>query len=669
MRTLRMLVVPVVALCVMAAPAAATGQADAGRKAGAVAAAAGGGQLKSYATLQEYEKATGKKISAFSESPVLKSKVAAGTLPPVEKRLPEEPLVVQPKNEIGRYGGTFRVGSINPGAGGTDEYLSRCQPLVILTPDLKSIVPNIAKGWSFSENNSVFTLYLRKGMKWSDGAPFTADDFVFWYEDILLNDELTPVKPRDWAPGGKLVKVDKIDETTVRFTFGGPYPVILDQLAITVEQVNRYPFQPKHYLKKFHPKYNPNADAEAKQAGFDSWWKWFGANWVMAQNERKPGYPEINPWVPAKTDAAGNRTYERNPYYWKVDTAGNQLPYADTQIRMIVESTELWNLKVIAGEYDYAAQHTSVDTYPVFKENEAKGGYHAMIWQFDRGVEMVNFKFNQTIEDPVQRVIFRDLRFRQAFSLAINRAEINKVIFNGRAIARQGAVVPSVSFYEPAMGEHYAQYDPEESKRLLDEMGLKYDKEGKVRLRPDGRPLVITVEFAQYAGPRTKMLELIKETIEAVGIQVALKQIDQGLYAQRANAGALETTMWNLDATTEIGYHRNPLAFLPYATAWTLWLNTGGKSGEEPTKEVKDYFALSEKFMQVPLGSEEYTKIGKELVWMSLNNLWNIGVVGQIPKPVIFKTSLGNTPGEEATYSWDYRFFVPFQADQWYFKK
>ena len=467
-------------LCLVAAPVLATGQKEE-PKAGAAAAVQGSGQLKSYATLQEYEKATGKKIASFSESPALKSRVGAGTLPPVEKRLPEEPLVLQPKDQIGRYGGTFRVGSTNPGAGGTDEYLARCQPLVILTPDLKSIVPNIAKGWSFSENNTVFTLYLRKGMKWSDGAPFTADDFVFWYEDILLNDQLTPVKPRDWSPGGKLVKVEKIDETTVRFAFGVPYPVVLDQLAVTVEQVLRYPFQPKHYLKKFHPKYNPNVEAEAKQAGFDSWWKWFGANWVMAQDERKPGYPEINPWVPARTDSAGNRYYERNPYYWKVDTAGNQLPYADGQTRMLVESTELWSLKVVAGEYDYAAQHTSVDTYPVYKENEAKAGYRAMIWQFDRGAEMVNFRFNQNIADPVQRAIFRDVRFRQAVSLAINRAEINKVIFNGRAVARQGTVVPSASFYEPAMGNHYAQHaaaEVEQAPRRTSALQRRHHRQG-----------------------------------------------------------------------------------------------------------------------------------------------------------------------------------------------
>jgi peptide/nickel transport system substrate-binding protein len=219
------------------------------------------------------------------------------------------------------------------------------------------------------------------------------------------------------------------------------------------------------------------------------------------------------------------------------------------------------------------------------------------------------------------------------------------------------------------MGGHFAQYDPDRAKKLLDEMGLKYDSAGKARLRPDGKPLVLTLEFAQYAGPRTKMLELIKETVEAVGIQVALKQIDQGLYSQRTTAGALETTMWNLDSTTEIGFHRNPLAFLPYANDWTLWLNTAGRNGEEPSKEVKDFFALSDRFMQVPLGSEEYRKAARELVWLSLNNLWNIGVIGQIPKPVVIRTSLGNTPGAEATYSWDYRFWAPFLADHWYFKK
>jgi len=181
---------------------------------------------KGYSTLAEYEKLTGKRIEKFNEAPMLKVKVAAGELPPVEERLPEEPLVVEPLEEIGQYGGTLRGGVRAPTGGGAETVTARVQHLFMLSPDLNTVIPNIAKGWDLSNDYKTLTVYLRKGMKWSDGVPFTADDIMFWYNDILLNDELTPVKPKAWSPGGKLVKVKKIDDYTVRFQFAIPYPSI-----------------------------------------------------------------------------------------------------------------------------------------------------------------------------------------------------------------------------------------------------------------------------------------------------------------------------------------------------------------------------------------------------------------------------------------------------------
>ena len=199
-------------------------------------AVTGGGVLKTYATLQDYEKATGNKITKFNEAPMLEELVKAGKLPSLEDRLPDEPMVISPKDQIGKYGGTLTGAGTGPSGGGADIFLSRGQPLVILLPDMKTVVPNIIKGWDFSDNNKVFTAYLRKGMKYSDGASLTADDYMFWYNDILLNESIRPVKPSRWAPGGTAVKLQKIDDYTVRFTFPIPYPVILDLLAVSVEQ-------------------------------------------------------------------------------------------------------------------------------------------------------------------------------------------------------------------------------------------------------------------------------------------------------------------------------------------------------------------------------------------------------------------------------------------------
>ncbi len=624
--------------------------------------------IQVYSTIADYEKATGNKITQFGEAPELAELVKAGKLPPVEQRISDEPLVISPKDHIGKYGGMLRGGATGPGGGGADLFLSRCQPLVILLPDMKTIVPHIIKGWDFSDDFKTFTLYLRKGMKYSDGAQLTAEDYLFWYNDILLNDDLRPVKPRHFSPGGEPMKVEKVDDYTVRFHFAIPYPVILDILSVAVEQVWRYPFQPKHYLKEYHINYNKDADKLAKDAGFDSWAKNFNTVWERPQFERRPDYPIVNAWAPTRKDQYGNRYYDRNPYYWKIDTAGNQLPYIDVQAFMLVESREVWNLKVISGDLDFAAQHTAIENYPIFKEGEQKGGYNAYVWPFDRGVELCNFKFNQFYPDPVMRELFRDVRFRKAVSLALDRDEVNKVVYYGRALARQGTIIPGVSFYEDWMGDYFAKRDVGQANQLLDELGLKWDASKQYRLLPDGKPLALNLEFAEYAGARTKMLELSRDALEEVGIKVGLKTVQMELYSQRNAAGALPTSMWNLDATTEIGFHRRPTAFLPNAQPWTLWLDSGGVKGEEPPQVLKDYWDLSIKFQQTLLGSDEYKKLGKQLVTIALENFWNIAIVGQIPKPAVIKKDLVNAPREEGVWSWDYRFWTPFQTDQWFWK-
>lgn len=594
--------------------------------------------------------------------------VRAGKLPPVEQRVSDEPLIIAPKDSIGSYGGTLRGGATGPGGGGADLFLSRAQPLVILEPDMKTIVPNIIKGWDLSDDMKTFTVYLRKGMKFSDGTPLTAEHYLFWYEDIMMNEDLTPVKPWYWAPGGEMMDVQRLDDYTVRFVFSVPYPVILDILAVAVEQVWPYPFAPKQYLSQFHIKYNDKAGDLAKERGHETWSQSFLGAWQRVQTNRPPEYPVVNPWMPSRVDSYGNEYFERNPYYWKVDTAGNQLPYIDTQARMLVENREVWNLKVVAGEFDFACQHTSIDTYTVFKEGEAQGGYHAMVWPFDRGSELVTFKFNQNYkDDPVLLEIFRDNRFREAVSHAFNRERVNKVVYFEKAIARTATVVPSVSYYEDWMGSYHADHDPDKANRLLDEIGLQWDSGGKNRLRPDGKPLAIVIEFTEYAGARTKMLELAADDLQNVGIQVTLKTIERSLYSQRSNAGLLQTPMWNLDATTEIGFHRSPVSFLPYANDWRLWLESGGERGDEPPQIVKDYWEKAIAFQQTVLGTDEYKNQAKELVKIALEQHWNIALVGQIPKPAIIQNNLLNTPGEEGIWSWDYRFWVPFQAEQWYF--
>jgi len=299
----------------------------------------------------------------YNEAPMLKIKVAAGELPPVEERLPEEPLVIPVVEEIGEYGETMHINTLNPGCWGAGGWqIINFECMLRIAPDGKTILPNLAKDYKLSENGKTLTLYLRKGIRWSDGAPFTADDILFWYEDVILNDELTPVKPKRWSPGGELMKVEKMDDYTVRLHFARSYPLVTIQLA---RNANRGGFYlPKHYLKQFHPRYVPMEKLEkmTEKEGYDYWYQLFNRKRDDGWGGKAGvGYPTLRSHVliekKEEVYIAG-----RNPYYWKVDPAGNQLPYIDKVVVVgVLSNRELLDGNIISGQVDYASEQTSLD--------------------------------------------------------------------------------------------------------------------------------------------------------------------------------------------------------------------------------------------------------------------------------------------------------------------
>jgi len=628
---------------------------------------------KTYSTLAEYEKFTGKKIEKFNQAPELAVRVAAGELPPVEERISDEPMVVEPLEEIGKYGGILRLGATDPSSLGHDIFTARLQRLFRITSNLKDIVPNIAKSWDLSEDMKTLTIYLRKGMKWSDGAPFTADDFLFWYEDIILNDELTPVKPKEWSPGGELMKVEKIDDWTVRLKFTIPYPVVIDRLT------GGGIFAPKHYLKKYHIKYNPKANEIAKKEGYDEWWQCFNFHQLGGDSQQDVDLPTLDPWTLRKIDTYGNKYYRRNPYYWKVDIAGNQLPYVEGQDRILVEDLEVLNLKAIAGEFTYASWQLALKNYPLYKKGEKKGNYRTMLFPDARASEC-GFAFNYTHKDPVLKKIFNDIRWRQAMSLAINRDEINEVLFFGKGTPRQAVPDPGCSFYEDWMGKYYIEYDPERANKLLDEMGLKWDKKHQYRLRPDGKTLAITIEFNQTKPTIGKILELTKGYWEKVGVKVALKGEQNVFYQQRLRANECDMGVWAIGGASESYSRRaSPIRLRPPwhwpqssplgGVEWWNWYNTNGKTGEEPPEEIKRLYRLVDEWLATPRGTEKYLKLGKEILTINVKGLYLIGTVGLVPRVAIIKNNLKNTPKAGSILSIEYDLWKPYQGDQWFFKR
>lgn len=593
-----------------------------------------------YDTLQAYEKATGNKIEKFNESPMLRTKVAVGEIPPVEERLPEEPLVVDPFEEIGQYGGTLHGFALAPNYWQDTEWLRRKDSLFLESLDRKTIRPVIAKGYEISEDLKTFTIYLRRGFKWSDGTPFTVDDILFYFNDEVGNDRITPVKPKSLITGGEMVEVKKIDDYTVQFCFAMPN-VASFMGRIARDGGQNWMFDPKHYLKKWHIKYNPNADELAKKEGYETWWDCFNFHSNLYGLNTDTNLPRVGPFV-LKQASSSQMISERNPYYFVVDTAGNQLPYIDYLVSDVV-SNEVYQIKLISGEADFAWLNPSLDNYPLYKENEEVGDYRAVLRPGSKAAELV-LMLNLNDKDLALRKIYQDIRFRQALSLAINRDSINESIFFGKAVPRQCTVPPNFPGYKEEWAEAYAQYDPEKANQLLDEMGLA--KRDGFRLGPDGKPLLLIIEYVELEGPKGAILELVKETWEGVGVKVLLKAEERSLFVQRMDYSSDHGVyVWARDASV-VYYNGEDAIMSPRAAfySWYLWAQTNGEKGEEPPTNVKNMYRWIEELGTTIPGSDEFIEIAQKLGDLQSEELWQIGTVGMAPVVHIVKSTLGNYP-------------------------
>jgi peptide/nickel transport system substrate-binding protein len=339
--------------------------------------------------------------TTFNEAPQLTELVKAGKLPPVATRIGQDPLVIKPVHEIGKYGGTWRRGFTGPAdfangyrcCSGTDHILFWDH-----TGD--KVVPNIAKGWEMSDGGRTLTLHLRRGMKWSDGQPFTADDFLFWFEDMYQNKELVPTPSSTMMTNGKPGELVKVDPYTVQFKFPDPYYLLPDVLAGTTHLGGQAwqglygmgGYAPAHYLKQFHPKYvaREELDKKIKEVKFDNWVVLFKFKNDWALN---PDLPVVTPWKTTTPINTPTWTLERNPYSIWVDTAGNQLPYIDKVVMTLAENLEVLNLRAIAGEYDFQERHVDLGKVPVFLDNQQRGGYKLYLDPGDYGGDMI-IKFN-----------------------------------------------------------------------------------------------------------------------------------------------------------------------------------------------------------------------------------------------------------------------------------
>lgn len=613
--------------------------------------------------------------AGYKESPMLAELVKQGKLKPISERLPEKPLVLPVVKETGNYGGTLRLAILSPSDTGNVHSALFSEPLVRWNRTGNGIIPNVAEKWEVSKDGLTYTFHLRKGIRWSDGVPFTADDIMFWYNDMLLNKEITPAIPRWLMTEGKPVKLEKIDDYTIRFQLVKPNAVFLENMAFLGGGGDMLSVmtRPKHYLKNFHINYVPKAtlEAQAKKEGFDSWFAYFADKADFRVN---PDYPTITAWRPL-TSLKGKETQvlERNPYYWKVDAQGNQLPYIDRISIQMVGNPEVLNMKVANGEIDMDWGHMTLPNYPFLKENASKGGYRVLLWNSTLGSNL-QFLVNLNHNDPVKRELFNNRDFRIALSLGINRDEINELCYMGLAEPRQATVLEDCPYYSEGLAQLYAQYDPKKANAMLDELGLNKRNNEGYRLRPDGKVLELLIEYPMVTefGPWDDVVELVARYWRNLGIKTAVKAEAESVHLTRANTTEMDFTVW------AYGRGLHPLIQPSYvfpsspgrstgALLYAQWYSSKGKEGQKPTGDVLKAMELYDKWV-VTTDPDERLQLGKDLLKLTTQNIWGIGTVGIAPVPVVVKDTLRNVP-EKATRDWVLIMISHTNPEQFFFSK
>jgi peptide/nickel transport system substrate-binding protein len=633
--------------------------------------------------LAEFEKLAGCKMT-FSENPkigALNGRIVGNpAMPALAERLPAEPLVVAPYFEIGTYGGTLDMISNALEAGTSDLLSVRHVNLVRYSDDLVTIVPNIAKGWSWNDDFTQLTFFLRKGHKWSNGDPFTAADVEFWYENLNLDTNVI-AKPKDYAlVAGKPMTVDVIDDQTVRFNLPAPKPGLLAHFASHYGQG----FQSKKFLGQFHPAINPDADKEAKAAGFENGYEvvnmYYGqSDWTdtptpllrapdKIKNLPAAVMPSLESYVTIAESTEG-RHYVANPYFHMVDTAGNQLPYIDQQDETLVSDDEVKILKMINGEIDYKLQSLALPMAPVLMDNAEKGDYSIDL----RGdVALPSFGINVTHPDLDKRAVFGDLKFRQAMSVAINRKEINDVAFFGLGEVKQYlGFSPEPDFISDEMKQYYRQYDPALAKKLLDEIGV-VDKNGDgARDLPNGKKLVINLQFPTQ-GVATQVVELVAQHWTNVGVETTIKEVTTDEFRSAQTANQLDVMMYQKGQPLAL-ILGNPELFLPpfenyfavrNGMLWAEYIESNGANGVKPPDYVYEMIEDIGKFQSALAGTPESAAIGTRLVKNMTGNLLFIGTV-LAPRPIYHRNVLKNFEVFKlATYEF-YRTY-PYRPQQWF---
>ncbi len=596
--------------------------------------------------------------TSFNESPQLAALVENGQLPPVEERLPvpEDVLVIKPVHSIGKYGGALRRGFTGPFD--TPNGMRNAGPDHVLFYDyaMTKLVPNVAKDWEVTDGGQTTIVHLRRGLKWSDGQPFTADDFVFWYEDVYTNPDLIKTPNVNFAIQDQPGTLEKIDDYTIAFRFPSGYFMFPEFLAgyfgIPGMQpdgggLGRTAYLPAHYLKRFHPNYVDSAELGemVRDAKLENWVGLFKARAHWPTN---PDLPMVSPWKTSNPINTPAWVLERNPYYFGVDSDGNQLPYTDAIVMTLAPNLEVLNLRAISGEYDVQGRHISLAKLPVFLQNQARGNYKMHLDPPGSGGE-ANVVFNVDFDkDPEIRKWFHNRDFRRALSLGIDRHQLNEVFFIG--LGTPGSPIPvATNPYNPGEETYrtlWHNHDPDRANEMLDEIGLDQKDGDGYRLRSDGQgrlQIQISANTAWFL-PFPEMAEMIGQHWKQIGIDLAVEAAEPSLINTKMRANEVQIWMTSNYGTDRLmTWPGTAFNFGPEADKWFA---SAGEQGIAPPEPLQKVLKLWKDARTVPV--EEQNRIGKE-IWKTLvEEVWAIGTVGLAPVLLgvrVVKNNVGNVPG------------------------
>ncbi len=619
----------------------------------------------------------------YNESPMLTELVNAGELPPVDERLPISPRIVEPLVEIGEYGGELQYGFTGSPTWGGMLYIAAWEHPVQWTADSSDYVANIIEDWEVNDTATEYVWYLRKGLKWSTGDPYNADDILFYVNDFMKNEELSPggTPITGWLPEEQVdgFAVEKIDDYTVKFIFPQPYGTFMMALAPWAGRF--FAMFPDEYLKQFHADYNPDVDDLV--AANDQAEDWTALFLLKAPNGNpayffdEPELPTLGPYVVKQPLGAGTTVImERNPYYFKVDPEGNQLPYIDRVVATLYQDSESRTFAMMNGDLDFIKDAGDANRELYFDAMDQGNPIEIRLPKYDLG-NMQSIHFNLTTKDPVQREIFNNKDFRIGMSHAINRAEIIEVVFKGQGEPVQVCPYETSPFYNEQLCNQYVEFDQDLANEYLDEVMPEKDAEG-YRLRPDGERFnpVFTVRNDDNEGQHwVQVAEILIEQWKEVGVEVLLNSVSGQVAGEQRTNNDIEMFLFHggeggsgMTAILDPRWHV-PGAFHGYfGLGWTLWLaDPEDPNAVEPPDYVMDIRELYKFATQQPT-VEGQIEVMQEVMQKSADNFWTIGITraGTTIQPI--STRLGNIP-EEWLHLWTWGFTKIIYPEQWYIKQ